>query len=189
MGNRIRRVRVTVSRVALTDTASNVQHVVHRCRASVLAHTLAPQRKPVGRHLSFRITRRNRCPIACSSQAYLVTSPVTLGAATFKAGYIVRGSVRDLKKGEKVGTPTLAKHGADVSRLEFVALDLNSDTGWNEAMQDVRYLQHIASPLVWVMPRDKNDLIRPAVEGATRALEAAFTAKVERVVSPRRCRA
>jgi nucleoside-diphosphate-sugar epimerase len=98
-----------------------------------------------------------------------------------KAGYLVRGSVRDLKKGEKVRA-TLAKHGADVSRLEFVALDLNSDNGWKEAMQDVRYLQHIASPLVFIMPKDKNDLIRPAVEGATRALEAAFASKVERVV-------
>ncbi len=97
------------------------------------------------------------------------------------AGYIVRGSVRDLKKGEKVRA-TMAKNGADVSRLEFVALDLNSDKGWKEAMDGVRYLQHIASPLVLVMPKDKNDLIRPAVEGATRALEAAFDSKVERVV-------
>jgi dihydroflavonol-4-reductase len=98
-----------------------------------------------------------------------------------ESGYIVRGSVRDLKKAEKVRA-TLKRNGADVSGLEFVALDLSSDEGWKEAMQDVRYLQHIASPLVLVMPSDKNDLIRPAVEGATRALESAFTSNVERVV-------
>ena len=34
-----------------------------------------------------------------------------------QAGYVVRGSVRDLKKGQKV-RETLAKHGGDVSRLE-----------------------------------------------------------------------
>lgn len=98
-----------------------------------------------------------------------------------EAGYVVRGSVRDLRKADKVKA-TLARHGADVSRLEFVALDLTSDAGWKEAMADVRYLQHVASPFVINMPRDKMDLIRPAVEGTTRALEAAFASGVERVV-------
>ena len=98
-----------------------------------------------------------------------------------EAGYVVRGSVRDLRKADKVKA-TLARHGADVSRIEFVALDLMSDAGWKEAMADVRYLQHVASPFVINMPKDKMDLIRPAVEGTTRALEAAFASGVERVV-------
>lgn len=98
-----------------------------------------------------------------------------------QAGCIVRGSVRDLRKADKV-RDTLARNGGDASRLEFVALDLSRDDGWAEAMRDVRYLHHVASPLVWVMPRDKMELVRPAVEGTTRALEAAFAASVERVV-------
>ena len=98
-----------------------------------------------------------------------------------EAGYIVRGSVRSLERADKV-RETLARHGADLSRLEFVALDLLQDDGWREAMQDVRYLQHVASPFAMRMPRDRNTLIRPAVEGTTRALEAAFAAEVERVV-------
>jgi nucleoside-diphosphate-sugar epimerase len=97
------------------------------------------------------------------------------------AGYIVRGSVRNLGKAEKVRT-TLARHGADVSRLEFVALDLLADAGWTEAMADVRYLQHTASPFVLDLPDDKMDLIRPAVEGTERALNAALKASVERIV-------
>lgn len=96
-------------------------------------------------------------------------------------GYTVRGSVRDLKKADKV-RETLARAGADVSRLEFVALDLLSDEGWAEAMADVRYLHHVASPFFIRMPRDRNELIRPAVEGTTRALEAAFAGGVERAV-------
>ena len=98
-----------------------------------------------------------------------------------EAGYVVRGSLRDLARADKVRA-TMARHGADVSRLELVALDLLSDTGWAEAMRDVRYLQHVASPFVISMPDDKMDLIRPAVEGTRRALEAAFAASVERVV-------
>src|SRR3954471_7346973 len=98
-----------------------------------------------------------------------------------EAGYIVRGSVRDLKRADKV-RQTLQRAGADISRLEFVALDLMSDSGWPEAMEGVRYLQHVASPFVTSMPADKMELIGPAVEGTTRALEAAFASKLERVV-------
>ena len=98
-----------------------------------------------------------------------------------RQGYTVRGSVRSLDKAEKV-RKTLAAHGADVSRLEFVALDLLADEGWAEAVADVRYLQHVASPFVLEMPKDKDELIRPAVEGTRRAVTAAFAARVERVV-------
>ena len=101
--------------------------------------------------------------------------------ALLKAGYRVRGSVRDLGKADKVRA-TLARAGADVSRLEFVALDLLGDTGWDDAMAGMRYLQHTASPFVLVMPSDKMELIRPAVEGTRRALEAALRANVERIV-------
>ena len=97
------------------------------------------------------------------------------------AGYVVRGSVRDLRKADKV-RETLGKAGADLSRLEFVALDLMSDAGWDDAMAGVRYLQHTASPFVTREPKDRNELIRPAVEGTRRAISAALRAQVERMV-------
>lgn len=98
-----------------------------------------------------------------------------------QAGYTVRGSIRSLEKSAKV-KDTLVRAGADTSKLEFVALDLLRDDGWAAAMEGVRYLQHVASPFVIKIPRDKTELIRPAVEGTTRALKAAFGGKVERVV-------
>ena len=98
-----------------------------------------------------------------------------------QAGYTVRGSVRNLGKADKVRA-TLAKAGADISRLEFVALDLLSDKGWSEAMADVRYLVHTASPFVVQAPKDPEELIRPAVDGTRRAITAALGAKVERIV-------
>ncbi len=101
--------------------------------------------------------------------------------ALLEAGYSVRGSVRNLSKSGKV-RETLARAGADVSRLDFVALDLMSDAGWDEAMVGVRYLQHTASPFVLSMPKDRNELIGPAVAGTERALNAALRAGVERVV-------
>ena len=98
-----------------------------------------------------------------------------------EAGYKVRGSVRNLSKADKV-RDTLRTAGADVSRLEFVALDLLSDAGWAEAMGGIRFLQHTASPFVLETPKDPNDLIRPAVEGTRRAIAAALASQVERVV-------
>ena len=97
------------------------------------------------------------------------------------AGYTVRGSLRNLKREAKV-RDTLAKAGADTSRLEFVALDLMDDTGWREAAEGCRYVQHTASPFVLEIPADKMELIGPAVEGTTRALDAANAAGAERIV-------
>ena len=97
------------------------------------------------------------------------------------AGYTVRGSVRNLNKADRV-RQTLGRHGADLARLEVVTLDLLADAGWADAMAGVRYLQHVASPFLIAMPPDRSELIRPAVEGTTRALEAAFAGGVERAV-------
>lgn len=104
-----------------------------------------------------------------------------LALQLLNAGYTVRGSVRNLEKAEKVRA-TLRRAGADVSRLEFVTLDLAADAGWDAAMADCRYLQHTASPLLLHMPADRNDLIGPAVDGTTRAITAALGANVARIV-------
>lgn len=91
-------------------------------------------------------------------------------------GWTVRGTIRDLAKGDAVrktlGTPN----------LQLFAADLNNDAGWAEAMAGVDYLQHIASPIPDAEPKDPQDLIRPAREGALRALRAARAAGVKRVV-------
>lgn len=97
------------------------------------------------------------------------------------AGYRVRGSVRSMGKADKV-RDTLGKAGADLERLDFVALDLLKDDGWREAMDGVRFLQHTASPFVLETPTDEQDLIRPAVEGTRRAIAAALASGVERIV-------
>lgn len=97
------------------------------------------------------------------------------------AGHAVRGSVRDGDKAERVRA-TLARNGADVSRLEIVTLDLLADAGWEAAMAEVTCLQHVASPLLVEAPADRDLLIRPAVEGTRRALGAALAAGVRRIV-------
>lgn len=98
-----------------------------------------------------------------------------------KVGYRVRGSIRNASKADKV-RDALAAAGADLSRLEFVTLDLESDNGWSQAMAGTRYVLHTASPFVLNQPRDKMELIRPALDGTDRAIRAALEAEVERIV-------
>ena len=101
--------------------------------------------------------------------------------ALLKAGHVVRGSLRDAARAPGV-REALRRAGADVSRLEFVALDLRRDEGWHQAMQGCRYLQHVASPLPARMPKQRDDVILPAIEGTRRALGAALAEGVERIV-------
>ena len=77
--------------------------------------------------------------------------------------------------------PYLSDQGA-LERLTFVALDLTQDAGWAEALKDVTALMHTASPFPITQPKNPDDLIRPAVDGTLRALRAAKSAGVMRVV-------
>jgi len=96
-------------------------------------------------------------------------------------GYAVRGTVRDASRGDAVRA-TLAKHGGDATRLSFVAADLTSDAGWDEAMAGVRFVQHIASPFPLAQPRDREALVPAARDGALRVLKRALDGGAERIV-------
>lgn len=98
-----------------------------------------------------------------------------------KSGATITGSVRSLKKSEHIRA-VLEKHGANTQNLRFVELDLLRDDGWDEAVSGHDYLIHTASPFVSKMPKDANELVRPAVDGVVRALHAGLKAKVKRIV-------
>ncbi|MGA7244476.1 MAG: aldehyde reductase [Terracidiphilus sp.] len=67
-------------------------------------------------------------------------------------------------------------------RLTFVTADLMSDGGWPAAVSGCEYVLHIASPFPASVPKDENELIVPARDGALRVLRAARDAGVKRVV-------
>ncbi|MDB4254924.1 NAD-dependent epimerase/dehydratase family protein [bacterium] len=102
-----------------------------------------------------------------------------------EAGYHVRGTVRDLGRGAEVTEavrPQLSDDSDLAVRLTFVILDLTEDAGWTDAMNGVDVLMHTASPFPLDQPKHEDDLIRPAVDGAMRALRAAHAAGITRVV-------
>lgn len=96
-------------------------------------------------------------------------------------GYEVRGTLRSLSRADEVKA-VLARHNPRASEITFIAADLSSDAGWSEAVAGCTFVQHIASPFPAVHPKDENELIKPARDGALRVLKAAKAAGVKRVV-------
>jgi nucleoside-diphosphate-sugar epimerase len=89
--------------------------------------------------------------------------------------------VRDLKK-EGAARAAIGQVVNPGDRLSFHALTLDSDAGWAAAAEGCDFVLHIASPLGVPEPKDPQDLIRPARDGARRAITAAIGAGVKRVV-------
>jgi dihydroflavonol-4-reductase len=96
------------------------------------------------------------------------------------ADYTVRTTVRSLAS-EPAVRAMLGTRGA-TDALSFVAAELTSDAGWAAAVAGCTYVLHVASPFPISQPKDENDLIVPAREGAVRVLRAARDAGVRRVV-------
>jgi len=100
------------------------------------------------------------------------------------AGLLVTGSVRAPARADEVRA-AVAPHLEDptaIERLHFVELDLERDEGWFDALEGIDALVHTASPFPMKLPRREEELIRPAVQGTLRALQAAEAAGVRRVV-------
>jgi len=110
------------------------------------------------------------------------------GGSGYIAGYLIRQlvnegwtvhtTVRSLSR--EVGVRELLR--VDNRRLKFFAADLNADAGWAAAMAGCSHVAHVASPLPLGVPKDANELIVPARDGALRALRAARAAGVQRFV-------
>ena len=92
--------------------------------------------------------------------------------------WTVHTSVRNLAREAEL-RPQL---GGTPETLKFFAADLMSDAGWAEAMAGCSHVCHMASPFPAGVPKDENDLIVPAREGALRALRFAKAAGVTRFV-------
>jgi dihydroflavonol-4-reductase len=103
-------------------------------------------------------------------------------AELLKRGHEVRTTVRDLAREQAVRDAVTAAGAPGGARLTVHRADLTSDDGWAEAVGGCRYVLHVASPFPPVQPKDPDELIVPARDGALRVLRAALDAGAERVV-------
>ena len=99
-----------------------------------------------------------------------------------QAGYRVRTSVRSLDREPEVRAMLRVGGVEPADALSFAVANLTSDAGWPQAVAGCDYVLHVASPFPLKVPRDENELIVPAREGALRVLRAAREAGVRRVV-------
>lgn len=89
------------------------------------------------------------------------------------AGYRVRGTTRSItsKKtqlvqalADSIGVPL---HGFQLAECP----DLTRSDGWAKAAAGCDFCLHVASPYTTVVPKDENELIRPAIDGTVNVLK------------------
>jgi nucleoside-diphosphate-sugar epimerase len=103
-------------------------------------------------------------------------------AELLRRGYDVRTTVRDLAR-EPAVRATVEQAGIDAGdRLTVAQADLGADAGWADAVAGCSHVLHVASPFPPEQPKDPDELIIPAREGALRVIDASLAAGVERIV-------
>lgn len=103
-------------------------------------------------------------------------------ARLLTSGHKVTTTLRSLKRQPDVEKMLSLAEAPGRERVSYVEADLTSDAGWDQAAVGADYVLHIASPFPGSHPKDENELIIPARDGALRVLRAARDADVMRVV-------
>lgn len=101
--------------------------------------------------------------------------------ALLERGYAVRTTIRSANK-EAIVRAAVSSVVDPGERLSFAYADLLEDDGWDDAMEGISHVLHVASPLGDERSNDPDVLIAPARDGALRVLGAAVRAGVQRVV-------
>ncbi len=95
-------------------------------------------------------------------------------------GYPVRTTIRSEKGFDKI-TSMLQAENVDTTNLTYAVADLTSESGWDEAMEDIDYVLHVASPLGGDNHEDPT-LIPIARAGVENVVNAAIKAGVKKIV-------
>lgn len=101
-----------------------------------------------------------------NNQAVLVTGGTGFVAIhsilqLLKKGFYVNTTIRSLAKKDIIICALKEGGISDFSGSSFYQADLTSDTGWPQAMKEVTYVLHVASPFPAQDPTDENELIIP----------------------------
>ena len=102
-------------------------------------------------------------------------------AALLGAGHTVRLTVSRPERTDDARAAVTNLLG-DEPPLEVVVANLNEASDWRRAVAGCTDVIHVASPLPLAQPKDRQELIRPARDGALRVLDAARAEGVRRVV-------
>jgi len=95
--------------------------------------------------------------------------------------YKVIGTLRDKRRAEEIRN-VIAKYTDKTANLELAEADLSNTGIWQQLIQGVDYIQHVASPFPREIPKDEDELILPAKNGVLAIMKAAAANGVKRVV-------
>lgn len=95
--------------------------------------------------------------------------------------YKIRATVRDKTNLAKL-KPLQDFFGEKLSEVEFFNADLNDAQSLENAIKGSDFVIHTASPVGLSNPRNHDDMIKPAVNGVTFAIQAAQKHKIKRIV-------
>ena len=98
-----------------------------------------------------------------------------------RRGYQVRTTIRDSSREPDVRAMLDSEVEAG-DRLSVHVADLIDDAGWEDAIGGCDYVLHVASPFPPQQPKDPDELIVPAREGALRVIRTGLQAGVKRIV-------
>ncbi len=88
-----------------------------------------------------------------------------------KAGYRLRGTVRSLADNRKLAS-VRALQAQSPFPIDLVEADLLSPDGWERAVEGCAHVLHVASPFPLHIPKNPDEVIKPAVEGTLNVLRA-----------------
>jgi nucleoside-diphosphate-sugar epimerase len=97
-------------------------------------------------------------------------------------GHRVRTTLRDPSRAAELERLLARAGAAPDARPEIFVADLLADAGWRAAATGCDHVLHVASPFPRTLPKNVDDLVRPARDGTLRVLAAARDAGVRRVV-------
>lgn len=98
------------------------------------------------------------------------------------SGHEVRTTLRNARREGDVRAMLTEGRAGRTDHLSLFIADLERDAGWAEAVKGCDYVLHMASPFPQSVPRNEDEVVVPAREGALRVLRAARDASVKRVV-------
>lgn len=122
--------------------------------------------------------------------SYLMKKVLVTGGTGFLAGWVirqllvqnyqVRTTVRSASKFQQI-INMLQQDSINTDNLSYVVADLTSPNGWDEAMDGITDVLHLASPLGGSNP-DNPNLIKIAKEGIVNVFQSAIKANVHKIV-------
>jgi len=122
---------------------------------------------------------RTSKPVLVTGGTGFVASHIIL--ALLKEGYRVRTTVRSRKDEKKYSHLfSLASNAKEL--VEIVEADLHKKDSWLAATEGCDFVIHTASPFPPALPKNEDEVIKPAVEGTLNVLNACLANNVKKVV-------